>query len=143
MKADKTVKLEQKITELEDKWKRAIADYHNLEKRVTSQQADFIKFANAPLISRLLNIVDDLKRAANHLNDQGLKLIISQLQDLLETEGVTEIDATGKTFDAHTMEAIETVAGSENEVIEVLATGYKLNDKILRPAKVKVGKGGK
>ncbi len=141
MKADKTGKLEQKISELEDKWKRAIADYHNLEKRVTTQQTDFVKFANAALIGRLLNIIDDLKRAASHLNDQGLTLIINQLNDLLKTEGVTEIDAQDKPFDAHTMEAIDTVDGPQNQVVEVTTAGYTLDDKVLRPAKVKVGKG--
>lgn len=140
MKANKTAKLEQKIAELEDKWKRAIADYHNLEKRVTSQQSEFVKFANAALISRLLNIIDDLNRAANHLKDPGLKLIINQLNDLLATEGVTAIEAMGKPFDAHTMEAVDTIDGPENQVVDIVATGYMLNDKVLRPAKVKVGK---
>lgn len=138
MKTDK--KTLAKIADLEAKWKRAVADYHNLEKRVTKEQAEFIKFANASLISRLLGIIDNLERAALHLKDDGLKLIIGELKDILKSEGVTEIDATNKPFDAHTMEVVDTLPGTSNQVLEVITKGYQLNNKVLRPTRVKVGK---
>lgn len=141
MKLDKNKQFQQKIADLEDKWKRAVADYHNLEKRVQTQQIEFVKFANATLITRLLSIVDDLNRAVDHLQDQGLQLIISQLKDLLKTEGVTEIAAANLPFNAHTMEAVDTVTGPKDQVVAVVTTGYMLGDKVLRPARVTVGQG--
>ena len=134
-------KLAHQLADLENKWKRALADYQNLEKRITSQQTDFVKFACATFVAKLLPIIDDLQRATIHLNDSGLNLILSHLQDILKTEGIIEIAAQDHPFDPSSMEAVETVAGKKDMVIAVVATGYQLHDKILRPARVTVGKG--
>lgn len=134
--------LNHKISDLESKWKRALADYQNLEKRIASQQTDFVKFANAALIEKLLQVVDDLERALNHTQDKGLEMIVSQFKDILTTEGVEEIAAQNQSFDPNKMEAVDMVAGKQNQVIKVIAKGYMLNHKVLRPAKVQVGKGG-
>jgi len=133
----------QKIAELEEKWKRAIADYKNLERRVNEQQQAFVKFANAVLIEKLLDAVDDLDRASGHLKDAGLNLVVRRFKDILKSEGVEEIETKMREFDPNLMECIEIVSGEKNKVVKVDATGYTLNGKILRPAKVLVGKGDK
>jgi len=127
--------------DLEDKWKRALADYQNLEKRVSANQIDFIKFANSALLTKLLTILDSLDRANAHSQDQGITIIINQFKKLLESEGVKKIKTTNQTFDPLSMEAIEQVTGSKNKVIKTINSGYTLNNKILRPAQVAVGKG--
>lgn len=135
--------LEERIKDLEDKWKRALADYDNLEKRVLAERADFIKCSNASLIDKLLGVLDDLERTEEHLKDKGLSLVVNQFHRALETEEVEEIKALGEKFDPELMDCVEIVKGSKNIVAEVCLKGYRLAGKVLRPAKVKVGKGGK
>lgn len=134
----KTLKLQ--LEDWENKWKRAMADYQNLQRRIGSQQQDLIKLANAALIVNLLPIVDDLETASQHVHDQGIDLIINRLKQVLENEGVAVMEVAGKEFNPATMECVEKVAGENNRVIKVLTKGYTLNDKVLRPAKVAVGK---
>ena len=131
------------VEELEAKWKRALADYQNLEKRTEKEKHEFVQFATASLISKLLGVLDDLERAEIHSQDPGLKLIHNQLQNILKEEGLEEIDTAGQTFNPETMEAIDRVKGKLNQVIQVLSKGYTLNSRVVRPAKVTVGKGDK
>lgn len=130
-----------RIKELEENWKRALADYHNLEKRVSEQQKTFVRIANASLIDNLLGVLDDLERASDHLQDHGLKLVLSQFKSVLETEGVKEIEVGRKEFDPQMMDCVEIVKGPKNQVVKVLLKGYALNDQVIRPAKVLVGSG--
>ena len=130
----------QQIAELTHKWKLAVADYQNLQRRISEQQQGFIKFANAALISQLLSVVDDLERAKEHLKDEGLQLVVNRFKDVLKAEGVTEIEAAGKQFDPNLMEGAERIADKDNFVVKVIMPGYSLNGKVLRPAKVIVGK---
>jgi molecular chaperone GrpE len=132
--------LEERIQELENNWKRALADYKNLERRVDEEKREVISFSNMLLISRLLPILDSLEMLEQHTIDTGLKLTSKQLKQVLEEEGLERINAEDKTFDPDTMDAMETVEGEEGKVVEVIQTGYKLKDKLIRPAKVKVGK---
>lgn len=131
--------LHQQVTDLEAKWKRAVADYRNLERRVNDQQRVVVKWANAILIEKLLAIMDDLGRANKQLQDKGLELVIERFRDVLKSEGVEPIEALGREFDPELMECLETVAGVKNQVVKVALTGYTLNGKVLRPAKVAVG----
>lgn len=140
-KGDK--KLQQKLEQLENQLKRALADYQNLEKRVVEERREWIRTANKDLILRLLPGLDALMLAAKHVDDQGLKLSIEKFLEILKNEGVEKIETEGKVFDAQFMECIETVPGEENKVIEELRVGYKLYDNVLRPAQVKVGKENK
>jgi len=135
-------KYKDQLDQLDQKWKRALADYQNLEKRVKNQQVEFVKFASAALIDKLLTVVDDLERAASHTKDKGIGLIASQFKDILKTEGVEEIIALGKKFDPETMDATEMTTGKKNIINKIVLKGYTLNGKVLRPAKVHVGKGG-
>lgn len=142
--AKKTVnraELEAQITTLTNQWKRALADYQNLEKRIETQQANIIRLASVNIIQKLLPVVDDLERAAHHLHDSGIDMILKHLKSLLDSEGVTQIDAQGKTFDPVHMECVEMVDGEKDQVIRVIQHGYMLNQTVLRPAKVEVGNG--
>jgi molecular chaperone GrpE len=133
--------LDKKLMEVEDKWKRALADYHNLEKRIVKEKESFVRFSNAQLWGKLLPVIDDLEAAEKHLKDQGLTLTLNKLKEVLKSEEVLEIKAMGEDFNPHLMEAMEMVGGPKGKVIEVLNKGYLLGEKVLRPAKVKVGQG--
>lgn len=125
--------------ELEEKYLRALADYQNLEKRVEREKENFVKFANAILILKMLPVLDNLERANEHLKDQGAELVIKQFKDALSSEGVTEIEAVGQDFNPEHHEAVEKVAGEEGKVVSVIEPGYKLGEKVIRPAKVTIG----
>lgn len=142
VKRDEIKQLQAQIEELDNKWKRALADYQNLEKRIEKEKESLVKFLNASLIDKLLAVLDDLERAEIHLKNKGLTISVNQFKEVLQTEGVEEIKAQGENFNPETMDCTELVKGPKNIVREVVLKGYKLNDKVLRPAKVKVGKGG-
>jgi molecular chaperone GrpE len=131
-------------------WQRAEADFANYKKRVEQERAEFAHFANASLISALLPVVDDFERALeNAAADpeagtwvEGVQLIYRKLRSVLEDHGLTEIEAEGSKFDPHLHEAVMCVEGEEGIVCEELQKGYRLRDRLLRPAMVKVGKEG-
>jgi len=132
---------QEQIEDLTNRWKRALADYQNLEKRYEREKADFVAFANANLILRLLTILGHLEKAASVLKDKGLDLVVTEFKRVLEEEGVEEIKALGEQFNPQLMEAIETIEGEEeNRVAEEVYKGYLLKGKLLLPAKVKVFK---
>jgi len=127
----------------QDQLKRVLADYQNLKKRIVVEKQAYVKFASASILDKFLPILDDLYRAQKHLKDSGIKIIIEQFNSLLQSESVTPTKVFHQEFDPQTMDCVELTKGSKNKVIEVVQTGYMLNDQILRPAKVKVGKGNK
>jgi len=139
---EKIKHLEGRIQELENNWKRAVADYRNLERRTAEEQVAFASFANQILLRELLPVLDALESAVDHLKDEGLGLAVTKFKNILGDFNVREIDVAEKIFDATIMEAIETVDGEENKVVAVTEKGYMIGDRILRPARVKVGKGG-
>jgi len=141
--SSKTIRLQNQIQDLENRFKRALADYQNLEKRHASQKGDLIKFANQGLLDKLLPLLDDLERAQAHLQDSGLELIIDQFHQLLISEGVTPIISDRQIFDPQTMDCAEVVPGPKNKVVTTLAKGYYHHDRVLRPARVEVGSGQK
>jgi molecular chaperone GrpE len=131
--------LKEKFVDAENRYKRALADYQNLQKRTADDKQDWIRAANRELLLRLLPVLDTLTLANNHVQDQGLTVSINQFLDTLKAEGIKKIDAKGKEFDPHTMECVVTEEGEDGKVLEELRAGYIMNDKILRPAQVKVG----
>lgn len=137
------IKHHDKIKELENNYKRVLADYHNQERRFKEDQSKIIKMANATLIEKLLLDIDALELAQKHLNDHGLQMVIDQFKKTLIGEGLSEIDTDNKIFDPLTMDCVEVVPGKKDHVVETLTRGYYLFDKVLRPAKVKVGSGEK
>lgn len=133
--------LGKRVKELEENWKRALADYQNLEKRVEAQKEAIISFSNAQLLDKILPVLDELELCAAHTEDKGLVMVLGKFREVLKSEGVEEIEARGEKFDPETMDAAEVAPGPQNRVIEVILKGYKLRGKVLRPAKVKVGDG--
>lgn len=139
---DKEEGLKARIGELENNWRRALADYKNLEKRVAEERLAIVSFANATLILKILTVLDNLEMLDKHVEDAGLKLTVKEFKQILTAEGVEGFFPAGEDFDSGKMEAVEMVDGEEGKVVEVLQKGYKLKGKVLRPARVKVGKGG-
>lgn len=137
-----TKHLEDQIKTLNENWHRALADYQNLTKRVEKERLDAIIYATGSLMSKFLKIADDLYLAVAHHPDQPwLKLIHADLWKILQDEGLTEIAAAAKPFDPITMDCVNRVPGPKDQVVNVVLGGYKLHDKMLRPAKVEVGSG--
>ena len=132
--------LQQQLEEFEGKYKRALADYQNLQKRVQEEKGEWIRSANKDLLLRLLPVLDTLMMAEKHLQDQGLQVSINQFLDIVKGEGVTRVKTVGVEFNPQFMEVIAVEEGKENIVLEELRAGYMLYDKVLRPAQVKVGK---
>lgn len=131
-----------RLDEAVNNWKRAVADYQNLEKRVLGERANWIRLANKELILRLLPVLDTLILIQKHVQDEGFTLSVKQFSNVLQEEGVKHLEVEGKKFDPRTMECVDMGQGEEGKVIEELQAGYMLHDVVLRPAKVKVGKGG-
>lgn len=134
-----------------DGWKRTQADYANLKRRVESDIQDLAKFANADLISKIIPVLENFRRAFVHIPKEkqddewvkGIKQVEMQLEDVLKSEGLEKIEILGKEFDPAVCEAVTYENSKEHkdyEVIEVIEVGYKLGEKVLKPAKVKVCK---
>jgi molecular chaperone GrpE len=148
----RVAQLEKEAAEYKDQWLRAAADYKNFKRRTDQERADLIRGASAGLLLKLLPVVDDLERALSSVTPDveatpwygGFKLIPQKLQTVLESEGVTPIEALGQDFDPNFHEAVIYEAageGQEGKVVGELQKGYKLRDRVLRPTMVKVGQG--
>lgn len=132
--------LQKQVEDWKSKALRALADYQNLEKRSANEAREIRLYAGETILRQILPITDTLFRAQVHLNDQGLGLALKELEVFLVNQGVEKIETINQDFDPTAMECIEVVEGPENKVIEELLPGYKLFDKLLRVAQVKVGK---
>jgi molecular chaperone GrpE len=131
-------------------WQRAAADYQNFKRRVEEERGETARLANAALIINMLPLLDDLDRALKNIDAHlagltwvdGIRLIHRKFQALLEMAGVEEIAADGQTFDPSVHEAISEAPGEPSKVVSVVQKGYRLGDRVIRPAMVIVGKGG-
>jgi molecular chaperone GrpE len=132
--------LRRQADEWKNKYIRALADYQNLEKHTKAREEGTQRYAEEQLIRKLLPVVDNLRTARVHVKDEGLKLIYRQMTDVLSEIGLEEIDVAGLPFDPHVMECIEVVPGNDNTVMEVILPGIRFRGKVVRVAKVKVGK---
>ena len=130
-------------------WQRAQADFINYKRRSEQEKEEIGKFANALLMLNLLPILDDLERAFTSIPPHlarltwvdGIRLIERKLQASLEAQGLSQIKALGEPFDPRFHEAAMHGKGKEGIVIEELQKGYKLHDRVIRPAMVVVGNG--
>ena len=136
---DEFEKLKQQVGDFENNYKRALADYQNLQKRVQEEKSEWIRSSNRELLLRILTVLDTLILAYQHTQDKNVQVSVQQFIDVLKSEGVTKIETVGKKFDPNTMEAIATDTGEEGKVLEELRVGFMLHDKLLRAAQVKVG----
>src|SRR3970040_1904594 len=130
-------------------WQRAAADYQNLKRRMEQERAEVGRLANASLVINLLPLLDDMERALRNVEHKlagltwidGVWLIYRKFQAVLENTGVTEIPAEGQPFDPQVHEAISEAPGEEGKVVSVVQKGYRLGDRVIRPAMVIVGNG--
>jgi molecular chaperone GrpE len=146
----KIEQLESEAEEASKRYLRLAADFDNYKKRVRQDQADTEKHANAELIGRLLPVVDNLHRvlesAPPDLDEawlKGFQLTIQQLDDLLAAYGVVPIEALGRPFDPSEHEAIgheESDEHPEDTVVTEVRRGYRLHDRVVRPALVRVAR---
>lgn len=142
-----------KAAEYLDGWQRSQAEFQNYKRRVERERAEVYQSLTGKILARYLDILDDFDRA---LKDQpaegdaayarwaeGVQLIQRKFQNVLDSEGVTRIEAEGQMFDPNLHEAIvheDSDAHPSGQVIEVLRHGYRIGDRVIRPALVKVAK---
>ncbi|MEK7523833.1 MAG: nucleotide exchange factor GrpE [Patescibacteria group bacterium] len=140
----------QKIQDLTETAKRALADLQNYRKRVEKERSDFAAFANVTILLELLPILDNFTRAFSQVPQEiqktewfkGVLQIEQQLVALVKRKGITEMPSTvGKKLDIKIHEPIMTGPGEKDTIVEEFEKGYLIGEKILRPAKVKVGDG--
>ena len=142
---------EAQIADLKDKYLRQMAEFDNYRKRTLKERTELILNGGEKTITALLPVLDDMERAiANgektddpQVLREGMQLIYQKLMKVLETQGVSKIETENADFDTNLHEAIALVPGmgddKKGKVIDCIATGYKLNDKVIRYAKVAVG----
>jgi molecular chaperone GrpE len=138
-----------KAQEYLEGWQRGQADFVNYKKRLEQDKIDAVKYANAGLILKILPVLDDFERSIGHVPPSmsgepwvgGINGIARKLENTLETVGLTRIKAQGEFFDPAVHEAAGSAPGAEGLVVRELEKGYKLNDRVLRPARVMVGSG--
>jgi molecular chaperone GrpE len=148
---DPLEKAQDEIAELKDKWLRSVAEFENYRKRTLKERAELILNGGEKFITSILPVLDDMERAIENgektddpaVLREGMTLIYQKFMKTLETQGVTKIDTTDADFDTDVHEAVAMVPGmgddKKGKVIDCLQQGYKLNDKVIRHAKVAVG----
>jgi molecular chaperone GrpE len=146
------VELQQKLDKMEDRYLRAEADMKNIQNHAKKEQADLIKYDGQQLAHDILPIVDNLKRAleVEVVDDngkqlkKGVSMVYEHLNKALTDNGVELVDALNKPFDPKFEQAIQTAEADDDHpaetVVKVLQDGYRLKDRVLRPAMVVVAK---
>ena len=137
--------------ELKDKWLRSVAEFENYRKRTLKERAELILNGGEKFITAILPVLDDMERAIENgaktddpaVLREGMELIYQKFMKTLEAQGVSKIETTDADFDTDVHEAVAMVPGmgddKKGKVIDCLQQGYKLNDKVIRHAKVAVG----
>lgn len=132
---------EEEVDDFEAKYLRALADYQNLLRQTAKDKDEFFQYALSSFLHDILPVYDNLKTSIASLSEsesksawvEGIKYVIKQFKDVLNEKGVEEIKTLGEKFDIETMEAV----GGEGEIVEKeIKAGYKLNGKVIVPAKV-------
>jgi len=148
---EQLTRVQSEAAEYLDGWQRARAEFANFKKRVDRETEESRQRITAEILLRYINIMDDLERAlCNAPEDDeyqewvsGIELIHQKFESILESEGVESIEAEGERFDPNLHEAIsyeDSEAYEGGSIIAVTQRGYKLGDRIIRPAMVRVAK---
>ena len=139
------------IAELKDKYLRSVAEFDNYRKRTLKERAELILNGGEKVLTAILPVVDDMERAIENgaktddpaVLREGMELIYHKLLKVMESQGISTIDTDNADFDTDIHEAVAMVPGmgddKKGKVIDCLQKGYKLNDKVIRHAKVAVG----
>ena len=148
---DPLEKAQEEIADLKDKWLRSVAEFENYRKRTLKERAELILNGGEKVITAILPIIDDMERAIENGDKtddpavlrEGMSLIHQKFMKTLEAQGVSKIETENADFDTDVHEAVAMVPGmgddKKGKVIDCLQQGYKLNDKVIRHAKVAVG----
>jgi len=148
---DPLEKAKDEIADLKDKWLRSVAEFENYRKRTLKERAELILNGGEKVITAILPILDDMERAIENgaktddpeVLREGMTLIHQKFMKTLESQGVSKIETKDADFDTDLHEAVAMVPGmgddKKGKVIDCLQEGYKLNDKVIRHAKVAVG----
>ncbi|MCR4582885.1 MAG: nucleotide exchange factor GrpE [Prevotella sp.] len=148
---DPIEKMQEEIAELKDKYLRSVAEFDNYRKRTLKERAELILNGGEKVIQAILPVIDDMERAIENgqktddpeVLREGMTLIHQKFMKILEAQGVSKIETIGSDFDTDIHEAVAMVPGmgddKKGKVIDCLQQGYKLNDKVIRHAKVAVG----
>jgi molecular chaperone GrpE len=148
--AERLAEVERERDEHLDDLKRVAAEFDNYRKRVARDQENLAARAHERLVKELLPVLDDLERALQAAEEhqevtleEGVRLVQRELQGALAKEGLSEIETNGR-FDPHVHEALLSQPSDEDEgaILDVLQKGYRLGDRVLRPARVVVSQGG-
>lgn len=139
--------LQESFNSVNGQFKRALADYQNLEKRIAEGRSEMNSWAVTNLLQRIAQVMHYFDQAFKGVSEEeqqsswfkGVKMANLQLQQVLQSEGLEEIKADGQ-FDPSLHEAVDTRDGEDGKILEVVEKGYRLNGKILKPARVIVGK---
>lgn len=147
----KLKQLEQKIQELEAGWKRTAADFDNFRKRAEEQKNQALVQEKAEFLTKITPVLDNFRRAFEHMPadqketewTQGVKQIEKQLEDILAAEGLSRIPTQGQKFDPNLHEAVSYEPNKlpEDTIIEELESGWQVNERVIKPAKVRVSRG--
>ena len=148
---DALLKEKERADQHYDKWLRLQAEFENTKKRLDRERIEAIRYASTDIIAKILPIVDDFDRAVEAVKAtkdidsllKGVQIIRAEIDKVLKDDGVERVESLGQPFDPHVHEAmmmVETDDHPDGTVIEELQPGYRLNGRLLRPAKVKVSK---
>ena len=143
--------LEFELSNARDRHLRLAAEFDNYRKRIARDQNETLARAQAGLIAKLVDVVDDLDRVTDHAGSatkeallEGVELVERKLKTLLEAEGLERLDPTGQPFDPQVMEALTTMPAEhpeeDDQVATVFAPGYRFQGTLIRPARVVVKK---
>lgn len=142
---------EEKYNQINDKYLRLSAEFDNYRKRTLNERLELIKSAGKDILIEFLPIVDNLERAKKSVEEtkdidalkEGVELIFKHLTGFLKQKGIKEIEAKGKEFDTDLHEALTKIPVTDEKmkgkIVDVIEKGYKLNDKVIRYAKVVIG----
>jgi molecular chaperone GrpE len=149
---DDTSKLQSELAEAKDKYLRLFAEFDNFKKRSMRERLDYMKTAAQDTLQALLPVADDFERAKKAADvpgsaetfPEGVTLVFNKFMGILEAKGLKAMESTGQDFDAEKHEAVTEIPAPSPElvgkVVDTIEKGYYLQDKIIRYAKVVVGK---
>jgi molecular chaperone GrpE len=122
-------------------WQRAKADLINYKKEQEQKISDYYKFANQGLILEILMVLDSFEEALKHEKNEAIEQLYNQLKNILKNQGLEEIKAIGEKFNPEFHESVGEVKGKKpGLIVKEVQKGYKLNNKVIRPSRVKISK---
>jgi len=122
-------------------WQRAKADLINYKKEQEQKISDYYKFANQGLILEILMVLDSFEGALKHEKNEAIEQLYNQLKNILKNQGLEEIKAIGEKFNPEFHESVGEVKGKKpGFIVKEVQKGYKLNNKVIRPSRVKISK---